>query len=746
MRRSHAILALLLHVSMVSAQTMDIAAVHRIADYGKLWSVLNLFHPEMAYHRINADSLFTQNISGLLHDPSPANFKEAVQKMIKNLNDPYTGLAETTVSDDTFAKVPNRSLIRWLPDSMACVYFSPDFIKENYSDFSSTGLDELIRNLNGAKGVMMDLRECRRNEVNDYYGSAFIKRVMSRLTDHDINYSGFRSRVHYGHESQTTDMSSFYFQGWTFINTTPVHKNKLAIHVPVCLIINHFNDHLSDDIAAMQQSGIAQVIACGSLQHFENYSTYAMELADGIKVYLRTTEKLYPNGCKTFTPNIMLSQNASEDELMNSALTVLKGNGAAAVPCTALLQNIFTTEKTEGYDSISFPSAPLRLLGLIRYWSEVNYFCPNKDRILKNWDSVLYAYIPKMLQTKNELEYNLAVASLITEIHDGHGFFSSPLWKKKYAKMPALQLKYVQGKTIVYKIFNDSLKNQLAPGDEIIAIDDSPVSTLRNWFAQYIGASNEASLQRDISEYLLSGPDGTSVNISYEHNGAIKKTQLRREVTLYRYLFSDNTTKTPVWKKITDKIGYVDFGRLQVDQIGKMYQDLQATESLIIDDRSYPKGTVWTLINYLTDKPVTAAKGITMIADDPDPSVETTQTSLWQLTVNAKAVYKGKIIILVNEITQSQAEYSCMVIQAACKNTMIIGSQTAGADGDVTGIKIPGGIRTAFSGHGVHYPDGRPTQGIGIVPGITISPTIQGIKENRDELLERAISFASSGK
>ena len=87
-----------------------------------------------------------------------------------------------------------------------------------------------------------------------------------------------------------------------------------------------------------------------------------------------------------------------------------------------------------------------------------------------------------------------------------------------------------------------------------------------------------------------------------------------------------------------------------------------------------------------------------------------------------------------------------MVLQAAYKKVTIIGSQTAGADGDITGIKLPGGIQTAFSGHGIHYPDGRPTQGIGIVPDMKISPTIKGIKEGRDEVLERAIEFAKTGK
>ena len=51
---------------------------------------VNLFHPEIAYGTINADSLFIDNISDLLKNPSAANFKNAVQKMIDRLHDPYT--------------------------------------------------------------------------------------------------------------------------------------------------------------------------------------------------------------------------------------------------------------------------------------------------------------------------------------------------------------------------------------------------------------------------------------------------------------------------------------------------------------------------------------------------------------------------------------------------------------------------------------------------------------------------------
>jgi len=74
-------------------------------------------------------------------------------------------------------------------------------------------------------------------------------------------------------------------------------------------------------------------------------------------------------------------------------------------------------------------------------------------------------------------------------------------------------------------------------------------------------------------------------------------------------------------------------------------------------------------------------------------------------------------------------------------NTIIIGSQTQGADGNVSLIPLPGGLKTGISGLGVYYPDGRGTQRIGIVPDIEVKTTIQGIREGRDELLEKAIEL-----
>ena len=100
---------------------------------------------------------------------------------------------------------------------------------------------------------------------------------------------------------------------------------------------------------------------------------------------------------------------------------------------------------------------------------------------------------------------------------------------------------------------------------------------------------------------------------------------------------------------------------------------------------------------------------------------------------------------MINEETQSGAEFTCMMFQTA-PDVKCIGSQTAGADGNVIDITFPGNLHTFISGIGVFYPDGRETQRIGIVPDIEVHPTIAGIRAHKDELLDRAVEYIKSRK
>jgi C-terminal processing protease CtpA/Prc len=99
--------------------------------------------------------------------------------------------------------------------------------------------------------------------------------------------------------------------------------------------------------------------------------------------------------------------------------------------------------------------------------------------------------------------------------------------------------------------------------------------------------------------------------------------------------------------------------------------------------------------------------------------------------------------MLIDEFAGSQAEHTGLFLEAA-NGTKFIGGPTAGANGDLTNFTVPGGLRITFSGHGIHHADGRQLQRVGLLPDIEVKPTIQGIREGRDEVQERAIAYLNA--
>ena len=95
-------------------------------------------------------------------------------------------------------------------------------------------------------------------------------------------------------------------------------------------------------------------------------------------------------------------------------------------------------------------------------------------------------------------------------------------------------------------------------------------------------------------------------------------------------------------------------------------------------------------------------------------------------------------MILVDEVTQSQAEYTTMAFRAV-PGALVVGSTTAGADGAASRITLPGNLFTIISGYGMFYPDKRPTQRVGIVPDVVVEPTIASVRAGRDLVLEKAL-------
>lgn len=396
------------------------------------------------------------------------------------------------------------------------------------------------------------------------------------------------------------------------------------------------------------------------------------------------------------------------------------------------------------YRSTSYGDIGIRLLCLYRYWNMINYFFPYKNLIDENWNDVLREYIPKFIDANDELEYKLATLSLIARIHDTHANIwgqEDVLDNYKGKRYSALQVTFVEGKAVVTDYYNKSFgeKTGIKVGDVIESVDGKPVDQIVKEKVDLTPASNYSTKLRDIASDLLRSNNSTiDIRISNgtERRSASIEAFGRDQIDIYSRFNRRDTS----FRKIDPDISYIYAATLRNEFLPRIMEEVQKTKGLIIDFRCYPSDfIVFTLGEYLLPSPKQFVKFSNGSVSTPGLFTYTNPLSVGRTNPE---YYKGKVVILVNEMTQSSAEYQTMGLRTAPRAT-VIGSTTAAADGNVSKIVLPGKIDTMISGIGIYYPDGKETQRIGILPDIEVKPTIKGIREGRDELLEKAIAIIS---
>lgn len=404
----------------------------------------------------------------------------------------------------------------------------------------------------------------------------------------------------------------------------------------------------------------------------------------------------------------------------------------------------FKNEKA--YKNNKNPDVGYRLLGLYRYWNIIEYYFPYKYLIEDNWDDVLTEFIPKFIDSSNMLEYKLSLLELITRVGDTHAnIYGDPdimiYWGGYYAPV---QVKFIEDKALVTDYYNPKLGKEtgLEIGDIITSINNKSIDEVIEERAKYNPASNYPTQLRNIANNLLRSKKPT-LDIEFMRDNKIEKTQIKcytANQTLERYY--DEQNKKEAFKIIESDIAYIYPGNMSNSKLRRVVKEIEDTKGLIIDFRCYPSDfLVFTLGEYLMPQSTEFVKFSNGSIVNPGVFTMTDKLKVGEKNDN---YYKGKVIIIINEDTQSSAEYHTMAFRVAPRST-VIGSTTAAADGNISSFPLPGGIETIITGIGVYYPDGGETQRIGIVPDIEIRPTIEGIKSGKDELLERAIEIIVNG-
>ena len=385
----------------------------------------------------------------------------------------------------------------------------------------------------------------------------------------------------------------------------------------------------------------------------------------------------------------------------------------------------------------------LNLLTLFRLWNVIEYYAPNRSLTLHPWNEVLSTYIPLMGVETDPVRFSRLYLRLIRELNDGHAY--APVEMLFGQRMLPVWPLQAEGRLFVGYSGDSALER----GDEVVAIDGEPISERLELLREYASRSNEASLRKALRFYGLRTRRDTAEVVRCRAGAC---DTLRVATVPYGSvspLYDPAQLVQPPFRLLADSVGYIYAGTFSREHLAEVVQTLPRTRALIIDLRTYPQNmdiALTALIGRsLRTEPVVAWQMVHPTLALPGLFFRQEQllyNGFEEGAARCTEPYKGRVILLVNESTQSNPEFQAMAFQS-CPQTLTIGSPTSGADGDIVWIPLPGGLMTSFSGIGVLYPDGTQTQTVGVRLDVEVLPTAEGLQAGRDEVLERALSLAA---
>lgn len=413
----------------------------------------------------------------------------------------------------------------------------------------------------------------------------------------------------------------------------------------------------------------------------------------------------------------------------------------------------------------------LRLLAMAKIWGAIDYLYPHQYLMPKDAELKFEKLLQQSFSAESKRDFEEILAKTVALFEDTHAFrFYNQL---KY-KAEIFHTRYYP--PFDYRIVNDYLlithmvdqkaaeKAHLALGDRIYSINGKSIPTLIAEKKERLSISNAEGLRFRLSDYQnnLIWSDDVLVKTLKIQKKNEKKTFLNTSVHMLNpkeqadLEMLTSYLKSKIQRKQKQQLEDPDAAYFRIDQTFKYIADVEDDEidktmkqirddaaskkAIIFDMRGYPDwgGFVYHYIyayfspkeNHFGKYYQQNLKNIGTFTYHTDsktyfPEVERMNTS-----------YKGKVFIIVDPETLSASEWNTMNLQHIFPQAITIGQQTAGADGDIKKLKLPGGYLLEFTGNAIFYPNGKQTQKVGVKVDKTFHYRDEDILSGKDAVFE----------
>lgn len=398
--------------------------------------------------------------------------------------------------------------------------------------------------------------------------------------------------------------------------------------------------------------------------------------------------------------------------------------------------------KENAYIHMDYADSGYRLLSLFRAWNIIEYYYPYRAVIADDWDAAFLSSLPLYVSGTDKATYLQACEEFGTRIRDSHvtikGGGSAANFSGQGTYLAPLTILQAEGEVVVEHVQAASgMTSGAKPGDVIRAIDGVPIEALIDQYSKVKARSRDDVLVFDFQNLLLR-TNKTTMSLSVLRDGQTVEVSVPCSKG-----YIDNLTAAPA--ELDERIGYINPGKVKRADVPALMESMMDKQGIIFDLRNYPEEfTIYDFCAYLMPKPVPfcmiSAVNYTVPGEFLRIQTDESGSNTMLTGTDNPDYYKGKVAILMDERSMSQSEFTIMALRQA-PNAAVIGSNSIGADGNVTSFSLPGGLSLTMTGLGVYTPDGAETQRVGLTPDIYAAPTIKGLREGRDELVEAAEQY-----
>jgi C-terminal processing protease CtpA/Prc len=373
-----------------------------------------------------------------------------------------------------------------------------------------------------------------------------------------------------------------------------------------------------------------------------------------------------------------------------------------------------------------------RLADIILAWGVLEHFYPYFDVVKADWDRALADGLTTAATDADGAAFQKTLSHLGSQLHDGHVWVGG----KSLAAF-ALPISWTWvGDQLVITSSNAALSSGLTRGDVVESLNGETVAHSCDTVRPFISGATEQWIRHLVLEELLMRETNSPVPVSVRRiTGEQLSVQL---VPTARGNTDEGFSRAKDGSEVAPGVMYFDLCGKNAKALEDHLKDLVAAKTVIFDVRGLPGDAAFQLFPHLSEKPLKSATWRVPVYTLPDREGVTYIESAWDLQP-AQPLIAGRKVFLTDGSAISYAE-SCMGIIEAYKLGDIVGSATAGTNGNVNTISLPGGYSISFTGMQVLKHDGSTHHGVGIKPTIEAVRTVKGISEGRDEVLERALA------